>query len=113
MIVRDFGAMQHAKRATIPTHKYSISNSVTKLFRLPDYGAPLRPLIICTAACYCCHQLKGKGGICHDTLGDTRHWIFGFLLISRDWSGTSPVRRRLDHTIRWQKSRSVARRWKR
>src|SRR5438093_688673 len=71
-----------------------------KAMRRREYAA--RPLTPCTAVCYHCHQSKAKGGLCHDTLGDTRHWIFGFLLISCGRSGAGPVRLRLDHALRRQ-----------
>src|SRR6516162_8686464 len=43
-----------------------------------------------------------KGGTCNDTLGDTRHRIFGFLRVSCDWSSAGADRRRLDYAVRRQ-----------
>src|SRR6516165_590414 len=62
----------------------------------------VQALTLCAAVCYRCYQSYAKGGLCHDTLGDTRDWIFGFLLMSYDQSGAGPIRRGLDHALRRQ-----------
>ena len=36
-----------------------------------------------------------------DTLGHTRDWTFGILLIPCDQSGVGPVRRELNYALRW------------
>lgn len=55
---------------------FAKSTNKTLFFCPPHPNRLFGPLTPSAGVCYHCYQSKAKGGFCHDTLGDTRRWIF-------------------------------------